>query len=82
MKAKHGFRALLFALLAALLVTTAAGAAPKNGGAVVNLSVGQSAFDSSQEVLVTVNISNPTNHTVKILKWFTPADGVEEPCSP
>jgi peptidyl-Lys metalloendopeptidase len=79
MNAKYRFNALLFALLAALLITTVAGAAPKDGGAVVSLSVEQSAFDSTQDVLVTVTISNPTNHTVRVLKWFTPADGVEEP---
>lgn len=78
MKNKYRFNALLFALLAALLVTTAVGAAPK-GGAVVSLSVEQGAFDSSQDVFVTVNISNPTNHTVRILKWFTPVEDVEEP---
>ncbi len=77
-KRKHHFKALLFALLAALLVTTVAGAAPKDG-AVVSLSVEQSAFDSSRDVFVLVTISNPTNHTVKVLKWFTPVDGVEEP---
>jgi peptidyl-Lys metalloendopeptidase len=78
MKSKYRFNALLFALLAALLITTAVGAAPK-GGAVVSLSVEQGAFDSAQDVFVTVNISNPTNHTVRILKWFTPVQGVEEP---
>jgi peptidyl-Lys metalloendopeptidase len=78
MKSKYRFNALLFALLAALLVTSVAGAAPKDG-AVVSLSVQQSAFDSSQDVLVAVTISNPTRHTVRVLKWFTPVDGVEEP---
>ena len=78
MKRTHRFHALLFALLAALLITSVAGAAPRDG-AVVSLSVDRGDFDSSQDVLVTVNISNPTNHTVKILKWFTPAEGVEEP---
>ena len=68
---------MLFALLAALLITSVAGAAPKNG-AVVTLSVAQDSFDTSQDVLVTVDISNPTNHTVKILKWYTPVEGVEE----
>ncbi len=77
-KSKFRFNALLFALLAALLLTSVAGAAPKDG-AIVNLSVEQGAFDSSQDVLVAVTISNPTNHTVRVLKWFTPADGVEEP---
>ena len=78
MKTKHRFRALLFALLAALLITTGAGAAQKDGP-VVNLSVEQGGFDSTQDVLVTVTISNPHNHTIKVLKWFTPVDGVEEP---
>lgn len=78
MKSKHRFHALVFALLAALLITSVVGAAPKDG-AVVSLSVEQGAFDSTQEVFVTVTISNPTKHTVKVLKWFTPVDGVEEP---
>ena len=78
MKGKTRIRALLFALLAALLITTVVGAAPKDG-AVVSLSVDQDAFDASQDVLVTVTISNPTQHTVRVLKWFTPAEGVEEP---
>lgn len=77
MKSKYRFNALLFALLAALLITTVVGAAPK-GGAIVNLSVEQGEFDSAQDVLVGVTISNPTNRTVRVLKWFTPADGVEE----
>lgn len=75
---KHRYHAMLFALLAALLITSVVGAAPKDG-ATVSLSVAQSDFDSSQDVLVSVTISNPTKHTVKVLKWFTPADGVEEP---
>jgi peptidyl-Lys metalloendopeptidase len=78
MPSKHRFHAMLVALLAALLLTTVAGAAPK-GGASVDLSVEQGAFDSSQEVFVTVTISNPTNQPVKVLKWFTPVAGVEEP---
>jgi peptidyl-Lys metalloendopeptidase len=77
MKSRHRFNALLFALLAALLLTTVAGAAQK-GGAVVSLSVEQGAFDSSQDVFVIVTISNPTAEPVKVLKWFTPVQGVEE----
>lgn len=77
MKTKYRFRALLLALLAALLVTTVAGAAQKDGAS-VSISVEQGAFDSTQEVFVTVTISNPTNHTIKILKWFTPVEGVED----
>jgi len=60
------------------LITTAVGAAPKDGAA-VSLSLAQSSFSSSQDVLVSVTISNPNKHTMKVLKWFTPQEGVEEP---
>jgi len=69
---------LVFVLLATLLITTVVGASPQDGPS-VSLSVAQDAFSASQDVLVTVTISNPTRHTVRVLKWFTPADGVEEP---
>ena len=67
----------VFVLLAALLITTVVSAAPKSGPT-VTLSVSQSDFDASQDVFVTVTISNNTKHTVRILKWFTPVNGVEE----
>ena len=69
--------ALLLAALIALLVTSVANAASKDGP-VVSLSVTQSDFASDEDVLGTVTIFNPTRHSVRILKWFTPADGVEE----
>jgi peptidyl-Lys metalloendopeptidase len=69
---------LVFVMLVALLATSVVGAAPKDGP-IVNLSVAQSEFDSAQDVLVSVTVSNPTRHTVRVLKWFTPAEGVEEP---
>ena len=65
-------------LLAVLMVAGSVGAAPKDGP-LVSISTGQSEFSTSQEVLIAVTISNPTKHSVRILKWFTPADGVEEP---
>jgi peptidyl-Lys metalloendopeptidase len=70
--------AFVFVLLAALMLTSAAGAAPKDGPS-VSLSVSQSEFDASQDVLVTVTLWNPNRHTVRVLKWFTPTEGVEEP---
>ncbi len=76
-KSKFWFSAFVFALLVALLFTSVVGAA--KGGPSVSLSVAQSEFDATQDVLVTVTISNPTRHTVRVLKWFTPAEGVEEP---
>ena len=68
-----------FTLITALsLIISSAAAAPKDGP-VVTLSTAQTEFTASQEVLVTVAISNPTKHSVRILKWFTPSDGIEEP---
>ncbi len=77
---KHRFQfGIIFALLTVfLLVVSSVAAAPKDGP-VVQLSSSQSEYTASQEVLVTVTISNPTRHSVRILKWFTPGDGVEEP---
>jgi peptidyl-Lys metalloendopeptidase len=69
--------AFVFVVLAALLITTVALAAPKSGPT-VSLSVSQGKFDSSQDVWVTVTLSNDTKNTVHMLKWFTPVDGVEE----
>lgn len=75
---KFRLHALVLALLAALLLTSVVGAAPKDGPT-VTLSAAQSEFAATQDVLVTVTISNQTRHTVRVLKWFTPAEGVEEP---
>ena len=76
-KSKVRFHAFVFVLLVALFLTSAVGAAPKDGPT-ASLSVAQSEFSSAQDVLVTVTISNPHRHTVRVLKWFTAADGVEE----
>jgi peptidyl-Lys metalloendopeptidase len=77
-KSKVRFHAFVFVLLIALLCTSAVGAAPKDGPT-VSLSVAQSEFNAAQDVLVTVTVSNPHQHTVRVLKWFTAAEGLEEP---
>jgi peptidyl-Lys metalloendopeptidase len=77
-KSKVQFHAFVFALLIALLCTSAVGAAAKDGPS-VSLSVAGSEFSAAQDVLVTVTLSNPHKHTVRVLKWFTAAEGVEEP---
>src|SRR5512142_3077544 len=69
---------LLVTLAALALIASAAGAAPKDGPA-VSLSTLKNEFSVSEDVLGTVSISNTTGHSVGILKWFTPMDGVEEP---
>jgi peptidyl-Lys metalloendopeptidase len=77
-KSRSRVNTLVFVMLVALLATSVVGAAPKDGP-IVSLSVAQSEFDSAQDVLVSVTVSNPTKHTVRVLKWFTPVEGVEEP---
>ena len=77
---KHRFQFVLFiALLTALLlIVNSVGAAPKDGPA-VSLSTAKNEYKASEDVLVMVTLSNPTKHSLRILKWFTPADGLEEP---
>ena len=76
---KQHLQILVFCLLVAalLLSVSGVGAAPKDGPT-VSLSTSQSEYLAAQDVLVTVTIANPTKHSVRILKWFTPADGMEE----
>lgn len=79
MSRSHKRFMLFFTLITALsLIVSSAAAAPKDGP-VVTLSTAQTEFTASQDVLVTVAISNPTKHSVRILKWFTPSEGIEEP---
>ena len=76
---KHRLQFVLFtALVALLLMAGTVGAAPKDGP-VVSLGTAQTKYSASEDVLVTVTISNPTRQTVRILRWFTPGDGLEEP---
>src|SRR5688500_13342735 len=77
-KSKVRLHAFVFVLLVALFLTSAVGAAPTDGPS-VSLSMSQSIFGSAQDVLVTVTFSNPHKHTVRVLKWFTPGEGLEEP---
>ena len=64
-------------LFAALVGTTGAGTAPKSALS-VTISADKSGFGTSDAVLVNVTISNTGKNTVKVLKWFTPVDDVEE----
>src|SRR5690242_5423738 len=60
-----------------LVVIGAAGAAPKSG-LTVDLKVAQGEFAASQNVLVTVTLSNKSKQPARVLKWLTPAGGVDE----
>lgn len=69
---------LLLVVLLTLVSITGAGAAPK-GTAVVILTVDQTSFTASESVVVHVLIQNQGKNPVKVLKWYTPAEDVEEP---
>jgi peptidyl-Lys metalloendopeptidase len=78
MNKKHFQLIVLFSLLAAAaMLASGVGAAPKDV-LQVSLSTSQNQFSAAQDVLITVTISNPNKNSVRILKWFTPSDGVEE----
>jgi len=44
----------------------------------VSLSADKSAFGASESARVNVTLRNTKSKSVKLLKWFTPADGLEE----
>jgi peptidyl-Lys metalloendopeptidase len=54
------------------------GAAAKDSP-LVTLSSSQSEFSETEDVVITATFSNPSNHSMRILKWFTPSEGIQEP---
>ena len=75
----------LFSVAVAILLTlctimaTAGTASASDGGAAVTLSTDATFFAVDQPVIVHVTITNPTGHSLKVLKWHTPVDDVEGP---
>jgi peptidyl-Lys metalloendopeptidase len=67
------FMLVLVMVFAAFTISVAA-----KGEAKVTLSVNQTAFAADESVIVEVVISNPSRGAVKLLKWYTPFDDVEE----
>jgi peptidyl-Lys metalloendopeptidase len=66
-------------LLISLLVgATGTGAAPRSALS-VTIAAEKSNFTAADSVLVSVTIANTGQKPVKVLKWFTPVDDVEEP---
>ena len=45
----------------------------------VRLAVGTSSFSARDDLSVTVTLTNVSGHAVKLLKWETPVNGLEEP---
>jgi peptidyl-Lys metalloendopeptidase len=48
------------------------------GEIAATLSMGTSSLSAKDDVAVTVTLTNVSSRTVKLLKWHTPANGVEE----
>ncbi len=75
----------LFLVAAAIVLTLwtimalAGTASASDGGATVTLSADATYFAVDQPVIVHVTITNPTGHSLKLLKWYTPVDDVEGP---
>ncbi len=72
------FGILLSLITTVLLLVSTVIAAPDNT-LVVSLAASQSKYKATEDVMISVTISNPTNHSLRILKWFTPVNGLEEP---
>ena len=45
--------------------------------AIVSLSIDKEFFNGSDDVLVHVTITNPNDYSIRILRWFTPLNGIE-----
>jgi peptidyl-Lys metalloendopeptidase len=77
-KGKYFTFVIMFILIfSALVGTIGVGAAP-NSGLSATLSVDKSVYAASEAVLVNVTISNNGKNAAKVLKWYTPAEEVEE----
>ena len=70
---------LVVVLALSALTAAAAFAAPPDPAATVTLTTDKAAYSGGESVVVNVTITNNTGHSVKVLKWYTPVDGVEEP---
>lgn len=68
------FLALTFLVIG--LLSSGVFAAPS--GANVRVAFEKSAFSADEGVLVRVSISNPNKGAIRILRWLTPVDGVDD----
>jgi len=78
-KARYVRFLILFILLFSVFASTiGTGAAPESALS-VNIAAEKAGFSASEAVLVNVTITNTGQKPVKVLKWYTPVDDVEEP---
>lgn len=77
---KRYFRLLIsFGLILAFFISSSSVFAASKEVPVVTLDTSQTSFGESEDVVINVTYTNPSDHTLRILKWFTPVDGLEEP---
>jgi len=48
------------------------------GSADVTITPAKDAFSAEDSVMVNIAVTNPNKNTIRILRWFTPFDGVKE----
>ena len=77
LKSKYLMLVIVIVLAVSALAGPAGAAADKT--ATVTLSVDQSSFSAAESVMVHVTIANPGKGVLKVLKWYTPFEDVEEP---
>jgi peptidyl-Lys metalloendopeptidase len=46
-------------------------------GVLINLSASKASFDATETVVLHLTITNTNNDSVSLLRWFTPADGID-----
>ncbi len=71
----------LFCIFVSIVVISISATAvfAAKGNADVRINVAKQRFAANDRVDVDVTISNPNKGSIRILKWFTPVDDVEEP---
>jgi peptidyl-Lys metalloendopeptidase len=67
-----------FALALVMTLFVFTFSAMAKGGANVTLSVDKTAFAENENVTVSVTISNPSKGALRLLRWYTPFEDVEE----
>lgn len=65
----------LFKLSTLAIATTLLSQSALAEGIAAKLQMSQDSFSSDQDVMVTLTLTNEANVPVKLLKWFTAADG-------
>lgn len=67
-----------FLLVMALMLGLTGSVFAARGSAEVTITPAKDAFSAEDSVMVNVAITNPNKNTIRILRWYTPFDGVKE----